>query len=378
MTRRTAIGVVAVGLAIAACGGGSEELTSSTVAPATSSAPTTSPPTTASLASTTAPSTSPPTTVPPTTSPPTSTPRTTVSPTTAPPTTAPTSTSPPAPVGPATAFAVADERLVEVDVASGSVVRVVDELFSGDGVFRGGIRSDAARTTIWFSEGYEDGWFSCDSSVGRVGRIDLASGTIELVADGTSPELSADQLALAHLASGVCVPDPQQPDFWVLTPYDRVVLRDLASGAEREFVTDAPPDAYGAPGAVEDVMFTADGRLLVLLGDGRLFDVDPAGPPVIQDHPLLLSEVRGLPLATSGGVLLTVEFGDEGSTDLLAVDPGSGDATVLASAGAYMAVGVAPEGALVAASSDGVSLVPGSDVTVLEVLGDPFVADLDW
>lgn len=361
----------AVCLLIPACGG-STQVSSSTVTtvPATveSTAVTTTPPTT--VPPTTV---APETTAPPTSPPPTSPPATTAPATT--PTTAPA--SPPA-AKPATAFATADEQLVEVDAVSGATTRVLDEFFSGDGVFRGGIRLSPDRTTIWFSEGFEDSWYACDTSIGSFGRVDVATGAIEVIGTGSGVEPSPDGEFVAYLSSTVCLPDPENPEFFVLTPNDHVVVRQIATGEERSFFTDAPPDSYGAPGAVLGAGFSPGGNLLVLLGDGRLINVDVNGSGVIQEHPVALAEVTGSPVAATADALITVDFGDEGSSDVYSVDPASGAPTLLASSGAYMGVGVSADGHVVVTSFEPVTVAPGSDVTIIDLPGDAFVFDLDW
>lgn len=372
--------VLAAGLVIAACGG-SSDVASSTVA---STAETTTAPATSSPA-TTAPTTAAPTTVPPTSA------ATTTTPTTAPPSTVPVTTAPPATTPtttaastpqlgpkPATAFLTADNQLLEVDAATGATIRVLDEFFSGEGIFRGGLRLSPDRSEIWYSEGYEDSWYSCEASVGSWGRVDAADGALELLGSGSGVEPSADGMFVSYLTSGVCVPDPEQPEFWVLTPPDRVVVRELATGEEREFVTDTPPADYAAPSAVSSAIFGPAGNLLVQLGDGRLIDVDPNGSGVIQDHPVVLDEVTGEPVAATGESVIFVDFGDEGSSDVYALDPAGGAPTLVVSAGAFMAVGVSAEGHIAVSSLEPVTVAPGADVTVLDSPGDSFVFDLDW
>jgi len=279
---------------------------------------------------------------------------------------------------PATAFAAVDEQLVEVDVATGETVRVLDDFFSGEGVFRGALRLSPDRSAIWFSEGYEDGWFGCDTSIGSFGRVDAATGELEILGVGSGPEPSADGELLAYVTSSLCLPDPELPEFWVLTPSDRVVVRVLATGEEREFVTDTPPDSYDAPSAVLGAGFSPGGSLLVLLGDGRLFNVDLDGSGVIQDHPIALAEVVGQPVAATADALITVDFGDEGSTDVYSLDPASGAPTLLASTGAFLAVGVSADDQLVVSSVDAVTVAPGAAVTVVEPASGGFVYDIDW
>ncbi len=364
------VGVAAVALALTACGDGTE-VTSSTAAPAPTidvTLPATTDPTEATSPPTTAVITLPPTTVPATTAPPTTEPP----PTTVPP---PTTT---APTGPTTAFVAADNQLLEVDVASGETVRVLVDSLSGDGVFRGGLRLSPDRSTIWFDEGYEDGWYGCDSSIGSVGRIDAATGAIDVLGLGSGVEPSANGELISYVTSSLCLPDPENPEFFVLTPYDRVVVRQLSTGEEREFVTDTPPDTYDSPSAVQGAGFSPAGDLLVLLGDGRLINVDINGSAVIQDHPVALPEVVGGPVAATADALITVEFGDEGSSDLYSIDAGSGAPTLLASSGAFMAVGVSADDQIVVASFEPVTVAPGANVTVVELPGDPFVYDIDW
>lgn len=261
---------------------------------------------------------------------------------------------------------------------TGETVRVIDDFFEGDGVFRAGLRFSPDRSTIWFSEGYEDNWFSCGTSVGSWGRVDAATGEVEVIGAGASPEPSANGEFVAYVTSSLCLPDPENAEFFVLTPADRVVVRQLSTGEEREFVTDTPPDSYDSPGVVEGGWFSPGGSLLVLLGDGRLFNVDLEGPEVIQEHTVALAEVTGFPAAATADDLLSVVFGDEGSTDLVAIDAASGEQRLLASSGAYMAVGVSADDQIIVSALEPVTVTDGAAVTVLEVPGDVFVFDIDW
>lgn len=306
---------------------------------------------------------------------------TTVAPTpsTEPPTTGPTTTqSPPATPRPQTAFVIADGDLVEVDVATGAIVALISEFFDADGVFRYGLRPTADRTTIWFNESYEDGWYGCESSVGNVGRIDIASGAIEILGPGSGVSLAPNDELLAHLGSAVCVPDPEAPDFWVLTPYDRVVVRQLASGEIREFVTAATLDGSPDPGVVEWAGFSPAGDLLVLTADGQLRNVDINGSSTIQDHPVVLPEVIGFPIAATATALVTIVGGDEGSTDLYSLDAVSGAPTLLASSEAFMNAAVNASGHVVVVAFDEVSVAPGADLTVVSNPDGAFIGDVGW
>lgn len=356
-----ATGVTVLGVAIAGCSRSdsvesivesSTSLESTTTLPPTTTAEATT--TTVEATTTTVDTTT--TTVPETTT--TAAPTTTVEPTT-------TVPAVPPPEAPATAFAIAGNDLVELDPASGEPVRTIVERFDGDGVFRGDLRLAPDGATIWFSEGYEDGWYGCDSSVGSVGRVDLATGAVELVGVGYGLEPSPDGATVAYVSSDLCLPDPENPESWVLTPYDRVIVRDLASGDERAFVTDVAPDSYSSPSQVEWAGYSTDGELLVLTTDGGLRSIDPLGSDVIQDHPVVLESLVGYPVGAVEGGLVTIAVGDEGSADLYRVDLPAGDATLLATSESYLVAGVATTGAVVASGFGQVDVVDAATVTLL-------------
>lgn len=284
----------------------------------------------------------------------------------------------PAPALPPLAYASVDVDLVEIDVATGGITRTLTQFFNGDGVFRGSLRLSPDATTLWFSEGYEDGWFGCQTSVGSFGRVDVASGAVEIVGTGSGVEPSPDGTRIAYITSDLCLPDPENTEFWVLTPYDRVVVRDLASGAEQVFTTSPAPADYAAPSQVTWTGFTPAGGLLVLTADGQLRQIDPAGSAVIQDHSVVLSEVLGLPVGTTGGALVTIDYGTEGSADLYATDLASGGVTRLATSDGFVTVGIAASGAIVVAGFTDVEVDPGAPVTVLVAPDGATFSDIDW
>ena len=209
-------------------------------------------------------------------------------------------------------------------------------------------------------------------------RADASTGELEVLGRGSGVDPSSDGQLLSYVTSGLCLPDPENPEFFVLTPSDRVVVRDLSTGDEREFVSSEPPADYAAPGAVLGAGFGPGGNLLVLLGDGRLVDVDIDGSNIIQDHPVVVPEVVGDSLSVTADGLIVVEFGDEGSSDVSSIDVVTGATTLLASSGAFMAVGVSADDQIVVSSFEPVTVAPGADVTVIDLPGDQFVFDLDW
>lgn len=375
--------LIAVALAsVAACGGSESSTPATTAAATTTVATSTTTPTTTtttSTSTTTVTTTTDVTTSTSTTSTTTIAPSTTVDPTTTEPP-ADATTVPPVVPGepPATAFASLGSDLVEVDVATGAVVRTVLEFFEDGGLFRGGLRIDPSGSFAWFSEGYEDGWYSCDTSVGNYGRLDLTSGAIEIVGPGTGPEVSSDGAFVAVVSSGQCLPDPQQPDIWVLTPYDRAVVRNVATGEEREFVTSPSPETYDAPSSVVWAGFTPAGTLLVLTQDGEVRTVDPDGSGQLVDHPVVLTGVEGYPVAATADALLTVVIGDEGSATLSSIDVASGSVTTLASSEQWFTVGYDDDsGSLLVAGFAEIEVVDEA-VTVLPTADDEYVGTLDW
>ena len=381
--RRTAVAIAAA-FTVAAC-------SQPTAAPA--SAPSGSAPTSAAASNPTttsvpelAPTGAPGTTSPSSTEPPaTTTISSQPSPSTAPPTTAAPSSvpSPSVPTSvaaaPSTAFITLLPAFVELDLASGAVVRTIDEFFSGEGLFRSALRVSADRSNAWFSEGYEDGWYGCESSVGQIGRIDLTTGAVEMVAAGGLPEPSPDGTRVAYVDSEVCSPDPEAPANWVVTPMDRVVVRDVASGDEVEFVTAPTPVDGASPSTVSWAGFTGGGTLLALTADGDLRSIDPTGSPVLQDHPVVASGVGGSPVGVIGDLLLVTVTGDEGAVELVAVDAAGGGRARLASSERFFDVGVdAASGTVLAAGYGEIAVEPGAPVTVLDLPDGAFFSTLDW
>ncbi len=127
-------------------------------------------------------------------------------------------------------------ELVEIDLATGDVVRTIATL-DLEARMLGDLQLSHDGTAVFLSEIVEDSWFSCESSGGTILRIDLLNGQIEVIGKGSSPQVSPDGTKLAYLSASKCIPDPNAADF-VLTVYDSVTVRDLANDEERTW-TDA-------------------------------------------------------------------------------------------------------------------------------------------
>ena len=138
-------------------------------------------------------------------------------------------------------------ELVEIDLETGSVVRVIAQL-PNEGHFFGDLQLNWDGTAALIAEGVEDAWFSCESSPGAIRRVDFADGSSEVVATGAEPRLSPDGTRLAYLAASTCIPDPDNAGNWVLTIYDSVVVRDLETGEEQTWTDEALQAAIVAEG----------------------------------------------------------------------------------------------------------------------------------
>jgi|GEM_PF-5826109 len=128
----------------------------------------------------------------------------------------------------------ADLELVEIDLATGEATRDIAVL--GEARTFGAPQLNHDGSAVYLSEAVEDSWFSCETSRGSILRIDLATGDIVTVGQGTEPRISPNGAQLAYLTASTCIPDPQAPNDWVLTVTDSVVVRDLSTGTERRWV----------------------------------------------------------------------------------------------------------------------------------------------
>lgn len=365
--RRLLVLIAASGLAFAGCGGDDD-----------SSSPSTSPDTASTTEATTTTTAAPTTTAPPPST--TEATTTTLATTTTASTTSTTEPAPTPDLGPAptTAYAIVDTDLVELDPATGTTGRVIAEFFNSDGVFRGTLQVTPDRAGAFFSESYEDAWYGCESSVGSIGWVDLASGEFEVRYAGTSPSLSPDGTRLAYLASEVCVPDPEAPEMWVLTPYDRVVVVDLASGESVVLTTAAPPADYGDPNSLQWVGFHPGGDALVLTSAGDVHQIPSGEATVVQEHPVVAS-APPFPHEIVGETLLGIDVGDEGATRVVATAlDEAGAATTLWESEYPVTIGVGPLGHVIVGDSDpsGTSTASGA-VTVI-AFPDSHVRSIDW
>ena len=174
----------------------------------------------------------------------------------------------------------------------------------------------------------------------EVGPVLWVEIVVALASDDAVP--LDENAILAYLAASRCVPDPQNPANWVLTPLDTVVVRDLATGSEQRW-TDAELAGLDAATLSYELLIETELRGLAWLGDDELvvpghrfraadlertgdaaqfFGTEPFGGVVVGWD------------AASGAVLVEeVVRDDAGETtgaNLVAVDPISGERSVVA------------------------------------------------
>ena len=229
------------------------------------------------------------------------------------------------------AMVVDGQALVIVDVETGERLKLMDPYFSGDGmgIGRMALRTDAA--ALYYAVGFEDSWYSCDYSDGQVWRLDLGFGTVTVVGSGHSPTISPDGRWMAVLRSEQCLPDPENPEFWVLTPTDTVVLYNLSTGMPietRRWSLATPPTSYEDPRMITWADWRSDSQaLLVMIQAGDLFEVglDQEGP--INGGAPVAEGIQGSPQALIGETLYIVRDDtpeEWGGFDIVAVDLVSG------------------------------------------------------
>jgi hypothetical protein len=172
----------------------------------------------------------------------------------------------------------------------------------------------APNGAIFVTSGIEDSWYACSTAQGTV---DVLSGPdqAELVGAGAYPRVDATGSRVAYLRSSGCRQDPTQHDFPdMITNFDTVVVRDVASGAEQTWTFPGAVLERGAPSVVTSLAWSGD-KLVVQSGNQRLGVLDPTerAVPDISRWP---------------SIRVT-----EGDADTVAVLAARADGTVLASVG---------------------------------------------
>lgn len=163
------------------------------------------------------------------------------------------------------------ERLVIVEPETGETLATFSDNFHQEAEFPARFNLNGREGELYFSLGFEDSWYSCESDKGQIRRLDLDSGTEDVFVDGWSPAISPDGRWLAVVAAQDCYPDPEVGG-WVITPGSQVEIYDLSlDGSTPSFLLrpENPPTNYEDEQQVLAVFWdpAVPGDLLVALGD---------------------------------------------------------------------------------------------------------------
>lgn len=264
--------------------------------------------------------------------------------------------------------------LAVVDTRTGDAVRIVDEVFYGDGRFPSAPSIRPGGTEVYFTVGFEDFWFSCDASDGTLIAQSIADEGGEQVADGFSPIVSADGGTLVYLAASECLEDPNDAN-WVITPIDTIVRRDLESGEERRQQLELTGDIAEYYEFVQ-VAFGPGSDLLLLDTEGTVFVVDDE---TSDATPLVELEHVGVTMlgwyAPADVLFIEDQIWEEGeaSTEIVAVDIATGETTVVEAFDVFATASLDATGSHLVIGGDGFLQVDGERHVV------PYsVLDLSW
>jgi len=233
--------------------------------------------------------------------------------------------------GAGNALLIDGQALVIVDVTTGERLKTFDPSFDGDGMSVGRMSLTPDASALYYSVGWEDSWYACEYSQGQIWKFDLDFGISTLITSGYSPSVSPDGRWLAALYSEQCLPDPENPESWVLTPTDTVILYELSSGWPTEagrWSVSAPPTSYEDPKMLSWVDWRANSQSLVVINNsGDVFEIGLNDGGAIDEGTPLAEGVLGYPQALIGDTLYATV--DEtplavGAFDLYAFDLNAG------------------------------------------------------
>ncbi len=166
-----------------------------------------------------------------------------------------------------------DLVLSVVDAGTGAVTEQVTDYYAGGGVFPGALELGTDGTGVFFGIGFEDYWYSCDASAGRIDYVDLTTSERTEVARGVSPRLSPDGSRLAYVATSNCYPDPDRENEFIAF-FDTVAVLDLVTGTTQTWGP-SPGSARSPLSAVASLAWDDGGdRIFVAMEEGSLRIVD--------------------------------------------------------------------------------------------------------
>ena len=224
-----------------------------------------------------------------------------------------------------------DDVLAVVDVDTGVIVHEVTDVYTGGGIFPGPLELGTDGTGVYFGVGFEDYWYSCDASAGRIDYVDLTTAERTEVAQGVSPRLSPDGTRLAYVATSNCIPDSDR-DNEVIAFFDTVAVLDLVTGRTQTWGP-SPGTARTPESAVASLAWDAGGeRVFVAMEEGSLRVVDlgvgaaldaaaPLGPGR-SDTGFGIWALEGV---TDTGILVATEVDYSTNTSrVIEIDPSTG------------------------------------------------------
>lgn len=258
-----------------------------------------------------------------------------------------------------------------IDAASGVVVRTDDNVYYGDGAFPGSLTLSADGASVFYTVGFEDFWFDCDASDGTLLSLDLGGGEPQQIADGFSPAAKPDGSVLLYLASSQCIEDPNEPQF-VLTPIDTVVRRSLMEGGEERDLLPLEGD-LGAGYEFFAAGWGPEGAIMLLDTEGTLYRLDQELTELADFEGFGWSLVGYQP--NNGTMLIRYHTfdGEATTTQLVAVDPGNGDTTIVETFDGIAAAALDATGNHLVIATEDTLWVDG---TAIEI--DYRIVDLAW
>ncbi|MFV1989410.1 MAG: hypothetical protein ACC652_01560, partial [Acidimicrobiales bacterium] len=127
-----------------------------------------------------------------------------------------------------TVAVLVESYLVLVDVETGETL--YSKRLNDGGMFADNISLSPDATTAYYDVSWEDSWYNCETSVGEVNSLVLdGAGEPTSLVPGADWTFALTTDFAAYVTSNRCIPDPEQPDDWVIVFFDTIELVDLVT-----------------------------------------------------------------------------------------------------------------------------------------------------